>query len=56
MNFIMKKVAEAVAVLPQLNKNGSWKSEQFHWTDATMYQLFSNDDLYYKVLSTFIIH
>lgn len=37
MKWIMKKVAEAVAVIPQMKKNGPWKYEQFHHTDVQFY-------------------
>ena len=50
MNFIMLKIAEAVAVIPEMHKNGSWKVEQFHYTDAELYQLAYDDKLFYKVL------
>jgi hypothetical protein len=50
MNHLMLKITEAVEVLPEMHKNGSWKVEQFHWTDAQVYQLLYNGNLFYKVL------
>lgn len=50
MNFIMSRVAEAVNVLPEMQKNGSWGSEQFYWTDAQIYQIVFKGQLFYKVL------
>lgn len=51
MNFLMKKVAEAVSLIPEMHKNGSWGYEQFHWTDAKVFQyLESNNQMFYKIL------
>lgn len=50
MNFIMKKVADGVALIPEMQKNGSWGFEQFHWTDAKIYQYANETELYYKIL------
>ncbi len=51
MNFIMIKVAEEVSKIPEMHKNGSWKYEQFHWTDADIYQFIDeNNNVYYNIL------
>lgn len=51
MKFIMTKVAEAVQVMPEMKKNGPWVTEQFHWTDAEVYQgADKSRQIYYKVL------
>lgn len=38
MNYIMRIVAESVILIPQMQKNSSWKSEQFYYTDAVVYE------------------
>ena len=34
MKWIMQRIADTVPKIPQMNKNSSWKSEQFHYTDV----------------------
>lgn len=51
MAFIMQKVASAVYTMPEMKKNGSWGIEQFHWTDATIFQFMdSNKKGFYDIL------
>lgn len=50
MNYIMLEVAKAVKVLPDMHKNGSWKVEQFYWTDPLIYEVVYKGKLYIKVL------
>lgn len=50
MNYIMLEVTKAVKVLPDMHKNGSWRVEQFYWTDALIYEVIYKGRLYFKVL------
>jgi hypothetical protein len=43
MKWLMERIAQAVPKIPQMNKNSSWKTEQFHYTDDEMYA-FSTDN------------
>jgi len=38
MSFVMKKIAIAVKNLPIMHDNGSYGNEQFHYTDADVFQ------------------
>lgn len=51
MNFIMKKIAEAVNVMPEMHKNGPYKIEMFYYTDPTVFQIITEKgNLYYKLI------
>lgn len=51
MRFIMLKVAAGVNNIPGMHKNGNWQVEQFHYTDANVYQYADNSgQIFYKVL------
>ena len=50
MKHIMAGVAIAVSKLPEFQKNGSWSVEQFHWTDADIYNYVSEKGLIYNVI------
>jgi hypothetical protein len=43
MKWLMARIAVAVTKIPQLQKNGSWKNEEFHHTDSEMYA-FTTDN------------
>lgn len=50
MNYIMLQITKAVQVLPDMHKNGSWKVEQFYWTDPLVYEVVYKGKIYFKVL------
>jgi hypothetical protein len=50
MKMIMTKVAEAVRKIPDFNKNSTWGSEQFHYTDEKFFTSFTKDASYYNIL------
>ena len=42
MSYIMLKVAESVLKIPEMYHNGSWKIEQFQYTDPDIYQFIDS--------------
>jgi hypothetical protein len=51
MAYIMTLVNSAVPRIPKFNKNSSWHTEQFHWTDSDIWQ-FKTDSgqVFYKCI------
>lgn len=50
MSWLMKKVAEAVNKMPEMQRNGSWGSENFYESGVVMYQYLKGTESYIKVL------
>jgi len=50
MSWLMQKVALAVNNMPEMQRNGSWKSERFYETDVQMYQYINNKMTYFKII------
>jgi len=52
MSAIMTKIAIAVSDMPEMHHNGTYKYEQFHYTDPIMYKVYSGpaDAIFYHVL------
>lgn len=50
MSWLMKKIAETVNKMPEMQRNGPWGSENFHHSGAIMYQYVKGTESYIKVL------
>ena len=51
MAWLMQKVALQVSKMPEMQKNGPWKSERFYETDVQMYQYMNPDSsTYFKII------
>ncbi len=51
MAWLMQKVALQVSKMPEMQKNGPWKSEMFYGTDEQMYQYVNPDGTtYFKII------
>jgi hypothetical protein len=51
MSWLMQKVAVAVNKMPEMQKNGPWKSERFVEMDVQMYQFVNPDSsTYFKII------
>jgi hypothetical protein len=51
MSWLMQKIAVQVTKMPEMQRNGSWKSEMFYETDAQMYQYINPDSTtYFKII------
>jgi hypothetical protein len=50
MSWLMKKVAETVNKMPEMQRNGPWGSENFYENGSVMYQYVKGTDSYIKVL------
>ena len=51
MTWLMQKVALQVSKMPEMQKNGPWKSERFYETDVQMYQYIKPDSsTYFKII------
>lgn len=51
MKILMGHVANAVAEMPEMHRNGSYNTEQFHYTDPDMYKFMGpEDEIYYQIL------
>ena len=51
MAWLMQKVALQVSKMPEMQKNGPWKSEGFYETDVQMYQFMNPDSsTYFKII------
>jgi len=51
MSWLMQKIAVAVSKMPEMQRNGPWKSERFYETDVQLYQFVSeNGQVYFKVI------
>jgi len=51
MSWLMQKVAVQVSKMPEMQKNGPWKSEQFYDTDVQLYQYVLPDGTtYFKII------
>ena len=47
----MKKIALAVENMPEMKRNGPWKTERFYETDVQLYQYVSETgQVYFKVI------
>jgi hypothetical protein len=52
MKFIMQKIAIAVSKMPEMKRNSSWVTEQFHYTDPQPFQFIDPtiNAVYYKIV------
>jgi hypothetical protein len=52
MRTLMIKIATAVSQMPEMQRNGTYGSEQFHFTDESMYKVYSGpaDAMFYHVM------
>lgn len=50
IEWLMGKIANQVANMPEMNRNGSWESERFYETDAYLYQYTNDNDVYFKLI------
>jgi hypothetical protein len=51
MSWLMQKIALQVTKMPEMQRNGPWKTERFYDTDVQMYQYVNPDSsTYFKVI------
>ncbi len=50
MNWLMQKIAIEVNKLPEMQRNGSWKSERFEQLNPQIYQYLVDDKTFFKIL------
>lgn len=51
MSWLMQKIAIAVERMPEMQRNGPWKSERFYDTDVQLYQFVGEDGgTHFKVI------
>jgi hypothetical protein len=50
MDWLMGKIALAVSKMPEMQRNGSWKSERFYETDVKLFQFVKDGVNVYQVL------
>lgn len=50
MSWLMGKIALAVSKMPEMQRNGPWKSERFYETDVSMFQFIKDSLNIYQVL------
>lgn len=51
MAWLMQKIAKAVENMPDMQRNGSWKSERFYETDVQLYQFVNpSGHVHFKIL------
>jgi hypothetical protein len=50
MSWLMKKIALTVDKMPEMQKNGSWKTERFYEMDVQMYEYRKDNSVYFKIL------
>ncbi len=50
MDWLMTKMAVAVSKMPEMQRNGPWKSERFYETDVKLFQFVNGDTNIYQVL------
>lgn len=51
MSWLMQKIALQVSKMPEMQKNGPWKTEMFYDTDVQMYQYVNPDKTtYFKII------
>jgi hypothetical protein len=51
MSWLMQRIAKEVSVMPEMKRNGSWKTERFYDTDVQMFQYINPDGtVHFKVI------
>ncbi len=51
MSWLMQKIAIAVSKMPEMQRNGTWKSERFYETDVQLYQFVGeNGQVNFKIV------
>jgi hypothetical protein len=50
MAWLMEKIAIAVSKMPEMQRNGSWKSERFYETDVQMFEFVKDSLNVYQII------
>jgi hypothetical protein len=50
MTWLMNKISLQVSKMPEMQRNGSWGSEMFYYTDPKFYQVINNGKIFFKIV------